>query len=185
MERTITVNLTRPVAPDPYELLPQVPSLTVTSNDIADGQPMPATFAHSSVGGANRSPHLAWSDFPSGTKSFVVSCFDPDAPTPSGFWHWTLVNLPVGVTELAQGAGDPANDDETTFSVRSDYGANGFGGAAPPAGDRPHRYYFAVHAVDVERLDVTPEVTPAVVAFNLVFHTLARGLIVPTFAIKA
>jgi Raf kinase inhibitor-like YbhB/YbcL family protein len=178
------VNLNRPVAPDPYQLLPQAPSFTLSSNDVSDGEQMPDTFAHNSAGGANRSPHLAWSDFPSNTKSFVVSCFDPDAPTPSGFWHWTLVNIPVSVTELAQGAGDPANDTETTFSVRNDYGAKGYGGAAPPAGDQPHRYYFAVHAIDVERLDVTPDATPTVVAFNLAFHTLARALIVPTYSVN-
>ena len=178
------MNLNRPVAPDPYELLPQVPSFTVVSNDVRHGEPKPDTFAHSSVGGANLSPHLSWSGFPAATKSFAVSCFDPDAPTPSGFWHWNLVNIPVSVTELAQGAGDPANDNETTFSVRSDYGTKGYGGAAPPAGDRPHRYFFAVHALDVEKLDVTPDVSNAVVAFNLVFHTLARAVIVPTFEVK-
>jgi len=178
------VNLNRPVAPDPYQLLPQVPSFTLTSNDVADGQPMADSFAHGSVGGANLSPHLAWSDFPSNTKGFVVSCFDPDAPTPSGFWHWNLVNIPVSVTELAQGAGEAGNDTDATFSVRNDYGAKGYGGAAPPGGDRPHRYFFAVHAIDVERLDVTGDVSNAVVAFNLVFHTLARALIVPTYAVK-
>ena len=178
------MNLNRPVAPDPYQLLPQVPSFTLTSSDVVDGEQMADSFAHGSVGGTNRSPHLAWADFPSNTKGFVVSCFDPDAPTPSGFWHWNLVNLPVSVTELAQGAGDPANDTDATFSVRNDYGVRGYGGAAPPAGDRPHRYFFAVHAIDVERLDVTPEVSNAVVAFNLVFHTLARAVIVPTYAVK-
>lgn len=178
------MNLNRPVAPDPYQLLPQVPSFTLSSSDVSDGQQMPDTFAHNSVGGANRSPQLAWSDFPSNTKGFVVSCFDPDAPTPSGFWHWTLVNLPVSVTELARGAGDQANDTDATFSVRNDYGAKGYGGAAPPAGDHPHRYFFAVHAIDVERLDVTPDVTPTVVAFNLAFHTLARALIVPTYTVS-
>ncbi|HZM74349.1 MAG TPA: YbhB/YbcL family Raf kinase inhibitor-like protein [Candidatus Limnocylindrales bacterium] len=178
------MNLNRPVAPDPYQLLPQVPSFTLTSSDVVDGEQMADSFAHTSVGGANLSPHLAWSDFPSNTKGFVVSCFDPDAPTPSGFWHWNLVNLPASVTELAQGAGDPAHDTDATFSVRNDYGAKGYGGAAPPAGDRPHRYFFAVHAIDVERLDVTPDVSNAVVAFNLVFHTLARAVIVPTYAVK-
>jgi Raf kinase inhibitor-like YbhB/YbcL family protein len=177
------VNLDRPVAPDPYELLPRVPSFTLASDDVDEGQPMADLFAHGSVGGANRSPHLAWSGFPDDTNGFVVSCFDPDAPTPSGFWHWTLVGLPVTVTELAQGAGEAANDGDTTFSVRNDFGTMGYGGAAPPAGDRPHRYLFAVHAIDVDRLDVTPDATPAVVAFHLAFHTLARAVIRPTYSV--
>jgi len=142
-------------------------------------------FAHDSVGGDNLSPHLAWSGFPDDTNGFVVSCFDPDAPTPSGFWHWTVVGLPATVIELSQGAGDPANDTGITFSVRNDFGTKGYGGAAPPPGDRPHRYMFAVHAIDVERLDVSPEVSPAVVAFHLAFHTLARAVIKPTYSVPA
>jgi phosphatidylethanolamine-binding protein (PEBP) family uncharacterized protein len=40
---------------------------------------------------------------------------------------------------------------------------------------------FAVHALDVERLGVTEEATPAFVGFNLTFHTLARGVLRGTF----
>src|SRR5690606_5727287 len=98
-----------------------------------------------SVGGDNVSPQLAWSGFPADTKGFVVTCFDPDAPTGSGFWHWVLVNLPATVTELPRGVAE--GDLGGAFSVRNDYGQHGYGGAAPPAGDRPHRYLFAVHAL--------------------------------------
>jgi Raf kinase inhibitor-like YbhB/YbcL family protein len=92
------------------------------------------------------------------------------------------VDLPASVTELARGA------DKTfpapAYAVRNDLGNAHYNGAAPPPGDHPHRYYFAVHAIDVERLDVTADVSNAVVAFNLVFHTLARALIVPTYSVK-
>jgi Raf kinase inhibitor-like YbhB/YbcL family protein len=174
------MNLDRPIAPDPYTLLPAVPSFTVTSDDVADGQPMDQRFAHPSVGGQNVSPHLSWSGFPEATRSFAVTCYDPDAPTASGFWHWSAVNLPVGVTSLASGAELP----EGAFCVRNDFGERGYGGPAPPV-DRPHRYYFVVHAVDVERLDVTPDTPPAVVGFNLTFHTLARAIITPIYQITA
>jgi Raf kinase inhibitor-like YbhB/YbcL family protein len=177
------MSLDRPIAPDPYEMLPPVPSFTLTSEDVRDGEPMDIKFAHPSVGGGNVSPQLTWSGFPAGTRSFVVTCFDPDAPTGSGFWHWSLVNLPVSVTELPQGGGSAISADGA-FSVRNDYGDLGYGGAAPPPGDRPHRYLFAVHAVDVERLDLTPDASPAVVGFNLAFHTLARAVIRPTFQVK-
>jgi Raf kinase inhibitor-like YbhB/YbcL family protein len=176
------MSLERPIAPDPYDLLPPVPSFELTSEDVQDGQPMDAVFAHDSVGGDNVSPQLAWSGFPPEARSFVVTCFDPDAPTGSGFWHWVLVDLPTSVTQLPRGAGSGASG--SAFSVRNDYGDRAYGGAAPPPGDRPHRYVFAVHALDVDELSVTPEASPAYVGFNLAFHTLARATLRPTYEVK-
>jgi Raf kinase inhibitor-like YbhB/YbcL family protein len=174
------MSLDRPVTPDPYKLLPEVGSFTVTSTDVADGEPLSDDHAFA---GGNASPQLSWSGFPAETKAFVVTCFDPDAPIVSGFWHWVLVNLPVTVTGLESGAGTTERLDNGAFHVRNDFGTKTFGGAAPPAGDQVHRYYFVVHAIDVEALDVDPDATPAVVGFNLAFHTLARALITPTYQI--
>ncbi|MEU7955710.1 YbhB/YbcL family Raf kinase inhibitor-like protein [Micromonospora humida] len=176
------MTLERPIAPDPYELLPTVSSFDLTSDDVHNGEPMDARYAHGSTGGENVSPHLAWSGFPAGTKSFVVTCFDPDAPTGSGFWHWMLVDVPASTTSLPTGVREA--DLGGAFSVRNDYGDTGYGGAAPPPGDRPHRYVFAVHAVDVDTLGVGPDASPAYVGFNLAFHTLARAVIRPTYQIK-
>jgi Raf kinase inhibitor-like YbhB/YbcL family protein len=173
----------RPVAPDPYELLPKVPSFEVSSDDFQDGQPIDSKFAHDSVGGQNVSPHLRWSGFPDETKAFVVTCYDPDAPTGSGFWHWLAVGLPADVTELPQGAGN-GDLPGGAFHVRNDYGANAYGGPAPPQGDRDHRYFFAVHAIDVSGYDGVDETaSPAFVGFNTTFHVLARAVIVPTYKV--
>lgn len=172
------MSLDRPVAPDPYELLPAAGTFTVTSNDVRDGEPL--DDQHSFAGG-NASPHLRWEGFPEETRSFVVTCFDPDAPIPSGFWHWVLVGLPVSTTELETGAGSGSDLPTGAFHVRNDFGAKAYGGSAPPSGDRPHRYYFVVHAVDIDALDLDSDATPAVVGFNLAFHTLARATITPTY----
>lgn len=178
------MSLDRPAAQDPYLKLPGVAAFTLSSTDVADGQPMPAAQAYDGAadGAANSSPQLTWSGAPDGTKSYVVTCYDPDAPTPSGFWHWVLVDVPAEVTELAAGAGqDGAGLPGTAFHVRNDWSSKDYGGAYPPDGDRAHRYYFVVHAVDVATLGVDAEVSAAVVSFNLVFHTLARAQLVPTF----
>jgi Raf kinase inhibitor-like YbhB/YbcL family protein len=173
------MSLERPQTPDPYPLLPAAGSFTVTSADVRDGEKLDEEFVHA---GGNVSPQLSWSGFPPETKSFVVTCFDPDAPTPSGFWHWVLVGLPAEVTVLPRGAGGDGGElPKGAFHVRNDTGSPGYAGAAPPPGDQVHRYFFVVHAVDVEDLEVNEQATPAWVAFTLAFHTLARAQIVPTY----
>src|ERR1700710_658832 len=125
------MSLDRPTAEDPYAKLPKLPSFSVTSTDVTDGQPL--ADVHSAD--ANTSPQLAWNGYPEGTKSFVVSCYDPDAPTPSGFWHWMAVDIPVTVTELPRGAGDGDESlPDGAFHLENDIGLAGYAGAAPPEG---------------------------------------------------
>ena len=171
------MSLDRPIAEDPYAKLPDLPSFTLTSTDVTNGQPLKDDQVAS---GGNSSPQLSWSGAPEGTKSYVVTCYDPDAPTPSGFWHWVAVDLPADVTELAAGAasgGLPGS----AFHCANDVGEHGFAGAAPPQGDHVHRYYFVVHAVGEDSLGVDENASPAVVSFNLIFKALARAQIVGTY----
>lgn len=173
------MSIERPVTPDPYPLLPAVASFSVTSDDVTDGAPLKDDQVHAH---GDTSPQLSWSGAPEGTKSFVVTCFDPDAPTVSGFWHWTVVDLPATVTSLDAGAG--TSDDTLpggAFHVRNDGGGKNFMGAAPPEGDQPHRYFFVVHAVGEETLGVDADVSPAVVGFNLAFTTLGRAIVHGTY----
>lgn len=174
------MTLERPVHPNPYDLLPSVPSFSVTSSDVTDGQPLADAQVSS---GGNTSPQLSWSGVPDGTKSFVVTCFDPDAPTPSGFWHWVLVDLPADLTSLGTGAGaEEASTPGPSFHCRNDGGSWAYTGAAPPQGDQVHRYFYVVHAVAEESLGVDSDASAAVVSFNLAFKTLGRAIIHGTYA---
>jgi len=156
-------------------------TFTVSSNSFKDGDYLPSNLILSAefgfgCAGGNRSPHLKWSGAPAGTKSFALTCYDPDAPTGSGFWHWLVVNIPANVSELSEGAGSGGgNLPARALQTRTDFGAPGYGGPCPPAGDHPHRYLFTLFAVGTETLDVKTDTSAAVVGFNLHFNTLARA----------
>lgn len=86
-------------------------AFTLTSGDFADGDYLDERHALSEAygfgcAGGNASPQLSWRDPPEGTGSFALTCYDPDAPTGSGFWHWLVANIPPDVSCLAAGAGE-------------------------------------------------------------------------------
>lgn len=174
--------LARQRPPDPYECLPPLPSFTLGSEDVVEGAKLSLDQVHDSAGGGNISPHLSWSGFPPETQSFAVTCFDPDAPTGSGWWHWQVVDIPNDVTELPSGASaDEKLLPHSAIQLRNDYGSFGFGGAGPPPGDHAHRYYWAVTALDVPKLGLDPDTPAAIVGFNLTAHGIARAVIVTTY----
>ncbi|WP_022882388.1 YbhB/YbcL family Raf kinase inhibitor-like protein [Gryllotalpicola ginsengisoli] len=170
---------------NPYEELAQLRdfgSFTVTSTSVADGQPIPTVYRAPGQGGESRSPQLSWSGFPAETQSFAVTVFDPDAPTQSGFWHWAVYNIPASVTSLEEGAGAAGGLQlpPGALMLKNELRERAYTGAEPPEGTGIHRYFTVVHAVDVPALELDLESTPAVLGFNLHFHTLARAIMVPT-----
>ena len=175
------------MAHDPYADLPDLPTFSLTSEQISEGDTVP-TKQLSGIfgvpGGQDVSPQLSWSGFPAETKSFAVTMFDPDAPTASGFWHWAVANIPASVTSLEENAGDEGGAalPEGAITLRHDGGGHRFLGAAPPKGHGDHRYIYAVHALDVETIDgLTADSTPAFLGFNLFGHAIARALLTVTF----
>jgi Raf kinase inhibitor-like YbhB/YbcL family protein len=128
--------------------------------------------------GQNQSPAISWAGEPRGTQSFAVTIFDLDAPTRSGWWHWTVFDIPANVHSLPAGAGDPGATALPAGAVqgRTDFGFSHYGGPCPPVGDRPHRYVVTVHAVKVAKLpDLDANSSGALVGFTLHFNTLAEA----------
>ena len=113
-----------------------------------------------------------------------MTCYDPDGPTGSGFWHWLVVDIPASVTELAgrrgqRGRPGPARKARSACATTTARRTSAALRSRP--GDPPHRYVFTVHAVDTEKLGIDSDATPAITGFNLRFHTIARGMIIPVF----
>ncbi len=165
---------------DQFARLDEVPDFSLTSNTVTPGQEWPLAQYSGAMGvpgGQDISPHLSWAGAPEGTKSYAVTIFDPDAPTGSGFWHWSVGNIPAHVTELAENAGaaDGSGLPEGAFQLKHDGGGRGFIGAAPPAGHGAHRYIITIHALGVEKLDIPEDASSAFFGFNRHGNTLGRA----------
>src|SRR5262249_36776114 len=113
--------------------------------------------------GQNISPDLSWTGTPAGTKSFVLTIFDTDAPTGSGWWHWVVVNIPASTKSIASGASGAKTLPSGALETRTDFGTPGYGGPCPPANDSPHRYLISLYAMKVEKLDVTADTSAAMI----------------------
>ncbi|HEV8449546.1 MAG TPA: YbhB/YbcL family Raf kinase inhibitor-like protein [Gemmatimonadaceae bacterium] len=155
--------------------------LIVTSEAFSDGDEIPMKNVSDGAGGGNQSPQISWSGAPPGTKSFAITCFDPDAPTGSGYWHWLAWGIPASVTKLDAGAGTG----RAPAGAQSGYGDSGtasYDGPAPPKGDGDHRYIFTVYALDVDTpRGATDKTTGAGVIFRMRGHLLASGSITGRF----
>lgn len=171
---------------NPYDFLPALPGFTLTSADIVDGEPlkMAQVSGVMGAGGQDVSPQLSWSGFPEQTRSFAVTVFDPDAPTASGFWHWAVANLPAEVTDLPAGVGDGSVLPGAALTLVNDAGMRRYVGAAPPPGHGYHRYFVAVHALKVEKLELSQDASPAYLGFNLFMNAIARAVIHGTYEQK-
>jgi Raf kinase inhibitor-like YbhB/YbcL family protein len=157
----------------------QAAGFKLESPDIKSNGTMDKKFEANVFGcsGENKSPALKWSGAPKDTKSFAVTVYDPDAPTGSGWWHWSVINIPANVTELKPDAGNVSNANlpQGARQVRIDYGVAAWGGACPPPGDKPHRYVFTVHALKTDKLDIPADATAALAGFMVNANALGKA----------
>lgn len=162
----------------------QAAGFTVTSSDYPTQMGTNISMAHVFNGfgctGENKSPAISWSGAPRNTKSYAVTIYDPDAPTGSGWWHWVVFNIPADVTALPTNASENGLPQGAVQS-RTDFGSEAYGGPCPPKGERAHRYVVAVHALDVETLDLKPESSGALVGYMLNEHRLGKAQMVAKF----
>jgi len=153
-------------------------NFTLKSPDLAGQLTKTQEFNGFGCTGENISPALEWKDAPKGTKSFAITMYDPDAPTGSGWWHWSIFNIPASTTGIATNATRSELLPKGATEGTNDYGVVGFGGACPPKGDGFHTYVITVYALDVEKLDINKETNQAVVGYMINAHTIAKSSIV-------
>ena len=156
----------------------------LTSRDVSSGGTVGEAQVFNGFGcsGGNVSPDLAWSGAPEGTKSFVVTVYDPDAPTGSGWWHWVVYDIPAGAAGLGEGAGSGQADLPVgSHQGRTDFGAPGYGGPCPPPGDPPHHYVFTVWALKVDHLGVPDDASAAMVGFMTRANSLGHATFTATY----
>lgn len=150
-------------------------SFVLTSETVKNNQTLPNEQVLNSFGctGENISPDLSWQGAPAGTKSYALLVHDPDAPRPTGWWHWLVVNIPVTKTEFKKGEKLAPPMLETV----TDFKNTGYGGACPPKGHGVHHYNFTIYALDTEKLDISVDTDPNEVEKLVKSHALASSTI--------
>jgi Raf kinase inhibitor-like YbhB/YbcL family protein len=202
---------------------------SLTVDGYKDGAPIPGKFAfgvparegHVALSD-NLNPAVAWANAPEGTKSFALICHDPDVPS-SGedvnqegktvpadlprvdFFHWVLVDIPAGLSSIAEGADSAGvtakgkapgqtphgitgiNSYTDWFSGDADMGGNygGYDGPCPPWNDSiMHHYHVTIYALDVATLDLTGPFTGADARAAMEGHLLGQASTVGTYSLN-
>lgn len=155
-------------------------TFTLHSDDVGGQATEKQVFNSFGCTGGNMSPQLSWKDAPAGTKSYAITMYDPDAPTGSGWWHWTVFDIPADVKGLASGAGDATKGLLPKGAIQglTDFGSTGYGGPCPPPGHGPHQYIVTVYALKTDKLGLDAKAGAPMVGFNLNQHMLAKASIV-------
>ena len=147
--------------------------LSLSSDAFQNGQPIPSRYT---CDGADQTPTLHWADPPAGTKSFALVIDDPDAPSGT-FRHWGVFDIPASARSIG-------GNEKAGTEVSNDFGKPGYGGPCPPKGHGPHHYHFKLFALDVDRLDVSPNAKVVDVESAAQRHAIAQGELIGTYERK-
>lgn len=112
---------------------------------FADKGKIPTKYSRQ---GGDVSPPLTWQNPPKGTKSYVLTVEDPDAPSGT-FTHWVIFNIPGKLTGLPEGVPNKKVLDNGAEQRSNDFGSIGYGGPDPPS---MHHYIFTLTALDVDKI---------------------------------
>jgi len=158
-------------------------AFTLTSAAFKNNAAIPEKYSFNAMGctGENVSPPLEWKNAPAGTKSFALMAHDPDAPTGSGWWHWVVYNIPADATSLPEGA-TAATLPKGAAQGNTDFGKPGWGGPCPPPGSGKHHYNFTLFALKVDKIEVPPGASPAMIGFNAKANAIASAKLTGLFS---
>jgi hypothetical protein len=158
-------------------------AFTLTSAAFKNNAAVPEKYSFNAMGctGQNVSPPLEWKNVPAGTKSLALMVHDPDAPTGSGWWHWVVYNIPADATSLPEGA-TAATLPKGAVQGNTDFGKPGWGGPCPPPGSGKHHYNFTLFALKVDKIEVPPGASPAMVGFNVKANAIASAKLTGLFS---
>jgi Raf kinase inhibitor-like YbhB/YbcL family protein len=147
-------------------------TIKLSSSSFANGELIDVRHT---CDGSNQSPELQWTHAPEGTRTFALIVDDADAPS-GAFTHWLLYDIPPSVHALAEGATDAG------VSGRNDFQQVGYGGPCPPRKDQSHRYFFRLHALDVDSLELPQGATRQEVEAAMEHHILEQAELMGKYA---
>jgi hypothetical protein len=138
---------------------------SLTSSTFKDGTLMPKKVANSTANaptnancvGENVSPQFSWTGVPEGTKSFVLTMFDPEGRAPSGVSHWVAYGIPADVTGFAEG--EVSKPSDKYVGGKSTQGVGYYSGPCTPPNATAHHYTFVLIATDFDPKELPPGLT--------------------------
>jgi Raf kinase inhibitor-like YbhB/YbcL family protein len=155
-----------PLSREEAEACRSAAPFVLTSAAFGEGETIPVKYT---CDGTKVSPPLAWTGAPAGTRSFALTCLDPDAPSGT-YVHWLAWDIPAADGSLDEGEKPPVEGTNGSSRV-------GYTGPCPPQGGGDHRYFFTLYALDVETLSLPSSTRRAALEAALEGHVLGTAVL--------